>query len=85
MLFINVRNSVQSNEVKNSHAMELDGLKKGLEELKNKVKISHLITDRHSSIKKHMRDNHSKPHHEQQIIHRFDVWHMAKGMKCYLK
>ena len=71
---------MQSNQVKSSHAMELKGLKDGLQKLKEKVKISHLITDRHASIKKYMRDHEGQDEADQQgIIHRFDIWHMAKG------
>lgn len=66
---------VQSNEVKNSYAMELEGLIRCLEFLsKEGVVISHLITDRHSQVKKYMKDQ--KP----EIVHMFDVWHVAKGV-----
>lgn len=50
---------VQKNEVKNSYAMELEGLKRGLARLQEEqIAISHLITDRHSQIKKYMRETH---------------------------
>lgn len=67
---------LQSNEVKNSHAMELEGLQRSLHFLldMNKLAISHLVTDRHSSVKKFMREQHP------EITHWFDVWHVAKGM-----
>ncbi|XP_070203994.1 uncharacterized protein [Littorina saxatilis] len=65
---------IQSNMVKNSHAMELEGLKRGLNALKANVKVSHLVTDRHVQIKSHMAKN------EVEITHRFDIWHMAKGV-----
>lgn len=64
--------------VKNSHAMELEGLKRGLNALKANVKVSHLVTDRHVQIKSHMAKN------EVEITHRFDIWHMAKGMNTFL-
>ncbi|KAK7497529.1 hypothetical protein BaRGS_00011169 [Batillaria attramentaria] len=60
--------------------MELEGLKRGLQKICGTVNTSHLITDRHASVKKYMLDRHSKPHHDHQIIHRFDVWHVAKGV-----
>lgn len=66
--------------MRNSHAMELEGLHLGLMKLKGKVNVSHLITDRHASVKKYMKDNHSQDH-EQKIIHQFDIWHMAKGKR----
>ena len=65
----------QSNEVSSSHAMELEGLKRSLEWLteENNLTVSHLVTDRHSSVKKFLREE--KP----TIQHWFDVWHVAKG------
>jgi hypothetical protein len=55
--------------------MELEGLKRSLNFLteENNVKVTHLVTDRHSAVKKYMRENHC------DIIHWFDVWHVAKG------
>ena len=54
--------------------MELEGLKRGLERIaEEQLEISHLITDRHSQIKKYMRETH------QTITHWFDCWHVAKG------
>ena len=61
----------QSNQVKNSNAMELKGLQVSLKRLMNRLKITHLITNRHVSIKKFMKT--------MKINHRFDIWHMAKG------
>lgn len=60
--------------------MELEGLKRSLEWLieDNGLAVSHLITDRHSSVKKFMRDE--KP----GIQHWFDVWHVAKGNKIHI-
>ena len=47
---------IQSNEVRNSNAMELEGLKRGLQFLKEQqMSIKSLTTDRHMSIKKYMR------------------------------
>lgn len=69
---------VQCNEVTSSVAMELEGLKRVITHLEEyKVNIRSLTTDRHSSVKKHLRTE--KAH----IKHWFDVWHMAK--KIYMK
>lgn len=44
---------VQKNEVKNSYAMELEGLQRGLAKIaEEELQVSHLVTDRHSQIKK---------------------------------
>jgi len=57
--------------------MELEGLKRCLSYLhENGVVVSFLITDRHSSVKRYMRDEHP------DVNHMFDVWHVAKGMYC---
>ncbi|XP_052084466.1 uncharacterized protein LOC127721708 [Mytilus californianus] len=66
---------VQSNEVTNNYAMEQEGLIRCLNFLHNQhVQVSHLITDRHSQVKKFMREK------EPSIQHMFDVWHVAKGI-----
>ncbi|XP_062582679.1 uncharacterized protein LOC134252712 [Saccostrea cucullata] len=66
---------VQKNEVRNSYAMELEGLQRGLARIADEdLQISHLVTDRHSQIKKYMRETHP------EIIHWFDCWHIAKGI-----
>ena len=41
----------------------------------NDLTVSHLITDRHASVKKYMREE------QTDIQHWFDVWHCAKGNK----
>ena len=65
----------QSNEVKSSYHMELEGLKRSLSVIKNQdVDIQTLVTDRHSGIKKYLREQ------EKDIDHRFDCWHMATSM-----
>ena len=65
---------LQRNEAGSSNAMELFGLKKCLEFLKNsKIVVGKLVTDRHPSIAKLMREEHSK------IRHRYDLWHIAKS------
>ena len=54
--------------------MELEGLKRGLEGLKVRgVKVVNVVTDRHSMVKKYMRENHGDKKHG------FDVWHVASG------
>ena len=68
--------ALQSNEVKNSHAMELEGLQRSMAFLKDRdLNIVSLTTDRHSSVKKWMRE--ANPN----ILHWFDVWHVAKGIQ----
>ena len=59
----------QSNEVKSSYHMELEGLKRILTVIKNQdVDIQTLVTDRHSGIKKYMHEQ------EEDIDRRFDCW-----------
>ncbi|XP_041457112.1 uncharacterized protein LOC121430959 isoform X2 [Lytechinus variegatus] len=71
---------VQCTEVKNSNAMELEGLKRALEKMDAEaVEIKTIVTDRHLQIAKFLRENY--PH----IDHRYDVWHIAKGLKKKLK
>ncbi|KAH9366460.1 hypothetical protein HPB48_022141 [Haemaphysalis longicornis] len=56
--------------------MEKYGLVKGLQELKGRgITVASLTTDRHPGIKKHMRL------HEPDTEHKFDIWHVAKGLK----
>lgn len=55
--------------------MELEGLKRCLAVIKNAdVTIKTLITDRHSGIKKYIREN-------EEIDHRFDCWHLSTSMR----
>lgn len=66
---------VQSNEVSSSNAMEKEGLARGLTKLAEMgVEVGSLITDRHTQVAKWMRENHPG------IDHRYDVWHIAKGI-----
>ena len=75
MILIFSYSSVQVNEVKNSAAMELEGLKRSLQFLEAQLMdIKRIITDRHVQVKKYIREQHPN------IEHRFDVWHVAKGM-----
>ena len=65
----------QSNEVANSNAMELEGLKRCLQTLADEdIAISDITTDRHPQVKKFMREQ------RPEVNHWFDVWHVAKGM-----
>lgn len=68
-------NSIQSNEVKNSYHMELEGLKRCLARLETEeIEVSHLVTYRPSQVKAYMKRQ------QAQIVHMFDVWHVVKGM-----
>lgn len=53
--------------------MELEGLKRAIGFLQQKVNIQQLVTDRHPSVKCYMKKEQPK------IEHLFDVWHVAKG------
>ena len=54
--------------------MEKEGLIRGVEFFnQNNIKIKTLVTDRHTSIRKWIRENIA------QTKHCFDVWHVAKG------
>uniref|UniRef100_A0AAV2KKW4 Uncharacterized protein n=1 Tax=Knipowitschia caucasica TaxID=637954 RepID=A0AAV2KKW4_KNICA len=65
----------RSNEVTSSVAMEKEGLLRALDQLnRNDVVIKELVTDRHLSIRKMMRE--TKP----DIKHSVDVWHLDKGL-----
>ncbi|KAK3741667.1 hypothetical protein QZH41_016251, partial [Actinostola sp. cb2023] len=69
-----------SNEVKSSYHMELEGLKRGLEHLQStNLEVKTLITDRHYQIRKWLRENYPN------ILHFFDIWHVAKGLQKILK
>ncbi|CAN7995252.1 unnamed protein product, partial [Ixodes hexagonus] len=60
--------------VKTSNSMELYGCVKGINFLKGEgITIEDLVTDRHVTIKGHMKTK------EPEIRHYFDPWHIAKG------
>ncbi|KTG37087.1 hypothetical protein cypCar_00040323 [Cyprinus carpio] len=64
-----------SNDVVNSQRMEKDGLERCLRQLEERgVRIQILVTDRHPSVIKFLKD--SRP----GVVHKFDAWHMAKGV-----
>lgn len=65
---------VQSPDVKSSSQMEKAGFVKGLDDLRRAdLKIAAITTDRHPSIRKHLRD------HEPEVEHELDSWHVVKG------
>lgn len=65
---------LQSNEVKSSYHMELEGLKRMFRTIESKgLTIHKLVTDRHRQLAKHIRET------TPNVIHLFDVWHVAKG------
>ncbi|KAK5921361.1 hypothetical protein CgunFtcFv8_025073 [Champsocephalus gunnari] len=69
---------VQSNEVDGSYHMELEGLKRSLELLKERgVTLDCIVTDRHLQIQKFLR--------ESSITQFFDVWHIEKGISKQLE
>ena len=66
----------QCTQAGNSNRMEKFAFVKVLNRLKNEnIKIEMLTTDRHSQIRKHMREE------EKNIDHQFDVWHFCKNIK----
>ncbi|XP_033101507.1 uncharacterized protein LOC117104760 [Anneissia japonica] len=68
--------AVGEKDVPNSYWLENEGLKRCLKELKDcKIHIDTLVTDRHSSIAKTMREKYSDVRHE------YDIWHLAKSIR----
>ena len=66
--------TLQSNEVKNSNAIEKEGLQRSLQFLTDEgLSVDTLITDRHVQIRKHMREK------WPAVNHRLDGWHIGKG------
>ena len=64
----------KSNQVGNSARMELEGFVKCLKFLKEVgVKVGAIVTDRHPSVQKYMREK------QAGIVHYYDTWHVAKG------
>lgn len=64
----------QVTETENSYRMEIEGLKRCLQNLKDRnIRITDLTTDRHVQVKSYMAKE------ETFIRHWFDVWHVAKG------
>lgn len=69
---------VASSEVGGSCHMELEGLRRSLDFIHEWLDISTLITDRHRQIAKFIRENHD-------ILHLYDIWHIAKGLSKKLE
>ena len=66
----------QVSEAGNSNRMEKMGFVKVLSELKEKgMNIEQITTDRHTGIRKHMREK------EKSISQQFDVWHFCKSIR----
>ncbi|KAM7293564.1 uncharacterized protein ISCGN_026694 [Ixodes scapularis] len=66
---------LQSTEVKSSNHMETEGLKRSLDFLLSMgLSVYVLVTDRHFGVNALMRDRYP------DTKHRFDAWHVAKGI-----
>ena len=71
---------MQSNEVKSSYHMELEGLQHMIQVFDRfQVKVKALVTDRHRQIQAWLRKN------WQAVKHFFDCWPIAKSIKKKLK
>lgn len=69
----------QSNEVKSSYHMELEGLKRSVTFLTDRhLQLGTIVTDRHAGIRKWVRET------LPDCKHLFDVWHVAKGVSTFL-
>lgn len=56
--------------------MELEGFRRSMAKFNaENISVSAIVTDRHPSIRKFIRDTYP------DIQHYFDVWHIAKGKK----
>ena len=70
----------QVTEAGNSNRMEKVGFKKALSTVKKEGIIpTQITTDRHTGIRKHLREE------EPDIDHQFDVWHFVKNIKKRLR
>lgn len=50
--------------MKNSYAIEIEGLKRGLADLsENDIKVSQIVTDRHSQVKAYMKNQQTEIQH----------------------
>jgi solute carrier family 8 (sodium/calcium exchanger) len=70
---------IQSTEVSSSRAMELERLKRCLEQVQGYTNNISLVTDHHPQINKWLREK------RPDITHRFDDWHVVKGLDKKLK
>ena len=65
--------------MKNSAAMEKEGLERSLKYLTEEgLSVNTLITDRHVQIRKYMREK------WPSLKHRLDGWHVGKGALTYI-
>ena len=54
--------------------MELEGFKRMLTSLEmSNLTVGKIVTDRHCQLKKYIREE------RPNVLHMFDVWHVAKG------
>ena len=71
---------VQVTEAGNSNRMEKVGFKRALESLRKEgINPKQITTDRHTGIRKHLREE------ESDLDHQFDIWHFVKGIKKRLR
>ncbi|XP_028418457.1 uncharacterized protein LOC114543840, partial [Dendronephthya gigantea] len=71
---------VQRNEAGSSPAMEYMAFTRSMEDVsKNDLNVNTFVSDRHSSIAKHMREK------LPEITHYFDLWHLTKVSKVLSK
>ena len=65
----------QKNECTSTNAMEVEGFKRCLTEVlaRRKISVESIVTDRHMSVRKLLREKYPK------IDHWFDIWHVAKS------
>ncbi|XP_066923498.1 uncharacterized protein [Clytia hemisphaerica] len=60
--------------------MEKEGFKKVMSKVKSKcITPKQVTTDRHTGIRKQMREQ------ETEMIHQFDIWHLVKSLKKHLR
>ena len=58
--------------------MELEGYKRVIRNVNDKdLAVAKLVTDRHRQLAKHVREE------TPEIVHTYDVWHVAKGNIAY--
>lgn len=68
-------NVLSVTEVANSHAMELEGLKRCLNDLEaHAINFVGIVTDRHKSVRSFLRSQYP------EVEHQFDIFHVAKGI-----
>eukprot|EP00063_Salmo_salar_P012852 XP_013987687.1 PREDICTED: uncharacterized protein LOC106565277 isoform X3 [Salmo salar] len=71
--------TVHVTEVKSSYWLETEGLERCLQHIESHgCSIETLATDRHPSVRVHLRDSHADTWHE------YDLWNIAKGVRKQL-